>query len=302
VLKVAGSTPVLHAPAAPGEAILEVAQAGARTVVVRAAAMSPLRLLLPRNHGHAVWAYQASLGGGLVDGDHVTLRVRVGAGATALVTTQASTKVYRSPRGCRQRVEAEVADGGLLILAPDPTVCFAGARLAQETTVRLGEGASLVLIDAITCGRAASGERWAFASYRSAVSVRRGDALLLRDAIELDAAHGDIAARMGRFEALATVIAAGPVGGPAGRGLAHALAGTGGGPRALCRSVFPWTGGDLFETSRERDWIAAPSRFATDGMLVRAAATSAERLHRGVRALMSGLPSLLGDDPFARKW
>src|SRR5690349_4466504 len=119
----------LRAPAAPGEAILEVARGEARSVVLRAAARSPLRLLLPRNHGDAIWAYQSSLGGGLVDGDDVTLRVRVGAGAAALVATQASTKVYRSPRGCRQRVDAEVGDGGLLVLLPDPVVCYAGARL-----------------------------------------------------------------------------------------------------------------------------------------------------------------------------
>ena len=51
------------------------------------------------NAGASAWAYAATYGGGLVGGDSVSMRVEVGAGASALVATQASTKVYRSDRG-----------------------------------------------------------------------------------------------------------------------------------------------------------------------------------------------------------
>jgi urease accessory protein len=256
-------------PIAPGEAILEVARGGARSVVTRAAARSPVRLLLPRNHGHAVWTFVSSLGGGLVDGDHAALRVKVGAGAAALLTTQASTKVYRGDS--RQRVEADVADGGLLVVVPDPVTCFAGASLEQATEVRLGAGASLILVDAVTCGRAARGERWQMARYRSSVTVHREGRLVLRDAVELDPAHGALAARIGRFDGLATVVAVG-----------DDLAAPG--------------------PASDRDWVVARSRLGDGVTLVRAAATSAERLHRGVRSLLEALPKLLGDDPFSRKW
>ncbi len=263
-------------PRAPGEAVLEVVRGpGGRSVVTRAVACSPVRLLVPRNHGVAVWAFVSSLGGGLVDGDDVALRVHVGDGAAALLTTQASTKVYRSPRGCRQRLEAEVGVGGLLVLLPDPVACFAGARLDQTIDVRLGEGASLLAVDAVTCGRAAAGERWELGRYRSALTVVRDGATILRDVIELDDAHGAIAPRLGRFDALATLVAIGP--------------------RAPLGTPGPVARGDA--------WVAARSPLTVDdGALVRAAATSVERLHHGVRALLGGLPALLGDDPFARKW
>jgi urease accessory protein len=259
----------------PGQGVLDIARVGGeRSAVLRAVARSPLRLLVPRNHGHAVWAFQSSLGGGLVDGDDVGLRVRVGAGAAALVTTQASTKVYRSPSGCRQRVHAEVDAGGLLVLLPDAVACFADSRLDQEVDVALLGDASVAIVDALTCGRAACGERWAFACVRSAIAISRDGRGVLRDAVELDPRHGPLAERMGRFDALATIVACGP--------RAPAL--------------------DVPAAARGADLVAAASPLADgSGTLVRVAATSAERLHAGVRTILAALPAALGDDPFARK-
>jgi urease accessory protein len=260
-------------PRAPGEGLLAIERVRTGSVVTRSSARSPLQLLLPRNHGDAVWAFLSNLGGGLVDGDAVALEVRVGAGASAMLATQASTKVYRSPRGCRQRIRADVGAGGLLVVLPDPVVCFAGARLDQEIDIDLGDDASLIVLDAFTCGRAARGERWAFDGYRSAITVRRGAQLLLRDVIELDPAAGALPARMGRFAALATIVAIGP--------------------RATIAAPA--------EPTRNADWIAALSPIA-GGSLLRAAATSTTHLHAGIRAALTELPALLGDDPFARKY
>ena len=55
-------------------------QSGAVTAVETAFAESPLRLLTPRNHGSAAWAYTSTLGGGLVDGDRLELDLSVGPG------------------------------------------------------------------------------------------------------------------------------------------------------------------------------------------------------------------------------
>lgn len=255
-----------------GHGVLAVARGARGSVVTRAVARSPLQLLVPRNHGHAVWAFLSSHGGGLVDGDEVAFRVEVDAGAAAMLTTQASTKVYRSPRGCRQSVTASVGDGGLLLVLPDPVVCFAGARLEQSIAIDLGEGASVVLVDATTAGRVAHGERWAFARYRSVLSVGRGERELVRDAIELDPRHGALPARLGRFDAIATVIAVGP----------------------QAASLL----GDVIRN----DCFVGVSSPIPEGVLVRAAATSTEELQRGLRILLGGIASLLGDDPFARKW
>src|SRR5882672_9695322 len=110
---------------------LSFERVGAQTVLRDAYAESPLRLLTPRNHGEAAWVYTSTLGGGFVDGDRVRLRISVGRAARAFVSTQGATRIYRSPQGCESETVAEVAAGGALVLAPDPTACFAGRASAS---------------------------------------------------------------------------------------------------------------------------------------------------------------------------
>ena len=161
-------------PALPvGHGVLEVARNGGRSLVVGRHAASPLRLLCPRNAGTAAWTYTSSFGGGLVDGDDVRLDVPVGAGAQALVATQASTKAYPADGGARQTIIAHVADDGLLVLLSDPLVPFAGARVESLVDVSLAAGASLVAVEALAAGRVARGERWQAARCQTRVRVRR---------------------------------------------------------------------------------------------------------------------------------
>src|SRR3954465_8153916 len=111
--------------ASAGSGGVAIVRSGARSVITRAYATSPLRLLTPANHGRAAWIYTSSLGGGLVDGDRLSLTIDVGPRASAFVTTQASTKVYRSPSGTSADVRARVHEHGVLVVAPDPVVLFA---------------------------------------------------------------------------------------------------------------------------------------------------------------------------------
>src|SRR2546426_8047122 len=108
------------------EGRLSFERAGTATVLRSAYAESPLRLLTPRNHGRAAWAYISTLGGGFVDGDRVRLRICVGEGARGFVSTQGPTRIYRSPRGCESETLAEVAAGAAPMLPPDPTARLAG--------------------------------------------------------------------------------------------------------------------------------------------------------------------------------
>ncbi len=180
-----------------------VVQAGAsRSEVRRLRNGGNLRVMTPRHAGDAAWIVTSSLGGGLVDGDQVALDVEIEAGATAVVTTQASTKAYKGDT--RQRVVVRVGEGATALVVPDPVVPYRGARLVQETRIELAAGASLVLIDVLTCGRVAYGERWA-AAIDSTLSITR-DTLLLHDRVVLDGA-----AAMGSYEALGTVILLGPL-------------------------------------------------------------------------------------------
>jgi urease accessory protein len=252
-------------------------------VVTRAYATSPLRLLTPRNHGRAAWIYTSSYGGGLLGGDSLHLTVRVGPDARAFVSTQASTKVYRSDVCTNVELQAHVAAGGHLILWPDPVVCYAGSAFVQRQHVDLEAGAGLVLVDAMTSGRRGSGERWHFTRYTSRLSVLYDGRLVLLDAIDLSAEDGDLTARMGRFDVLCTAVVAGdPVRTDAGRIVA-----------AVAERPI----------DRRADTLVAASEIGGGvGCVLRVAGRSTEQVGRTVREHLRFVTCLLGDDPWARKW
>ena len=245
--------------------------------VVRCAATAPLRVLTPENHGRAAWLFLSSFGGGLVGGDALRVRLGVGAGAAAYLSTQASTKVY--PGESSQSLDVDVGEGGLVCLLPDPVVCFAGARFRQSQTVRLARGASLVWLDALGAGRVEHGERWAFERYESHTRVEREGRPFLEDAVCLDRAHGDLGERMRRFSAMATLAAVGP------------------GTEAL-RALWGETGA----LARGAAAVVAPSPLGEDAAVVRVAAVSMRELLGTLARLLAPVAGLLGDDPLARKW
>jgi urease accessory protein len=275
------SAPLVQARPGRGEiAIARVARG--RSVVTRAYATSPVRLLTPTNHGHAAWVYASSYGGGLVDGDQVAMDIDIGAGATGYVSTQASTKVYRSFRGTEATLEARVGDAGLLVLAPDPVVCYAGSRYRQVQRVHVHAHGGLVLVDWVTSGRRMAGERWRFDEYSAQTEVRVGDALALYDTLALHASHGDLAARMGRFDVLALVVLAGT-----------AVASI---TSDVLRAV------QARPLRRRADLLVSAAPLRAPGCAVRLAGRSVEDVGSAVSELLAAIPERLGDDPWSRKW
>ncbi len=251
-------------------------------MLTRAIAASPLRILHPKNAGRAAWVYAATYGGGLLGGDAISLELSVGDGAEAMLSTQASTKVYRSTRGASQHLRAHAGDGSLLALLPDPVTPFADARYTQQQHIELAAGASLVAVDWMTAGRVRSGERWRFASYASRTWIRREGRVLLHDGTLLDPDDGDLAARMSRFNCLAWAV----VIGPSVRAVATRLAG-------LLDGV---------AVPRRADLLLSAAPLDDDGVLLRVAGTSAQQVGAALKQHLSFLPSLLGDDPWATRW
>jgi urease accessory protein len=262
------------------DARLSFRRVGGKTVIESALAAGPLRILTPRNHGSAAWAYTSTLGGGLVDGDHIFLGVRVGPGASALLASQGHNRVYRSRAGSGAATVAEVEKGALLALLPDPTVCFASARYEQKTAVRLESGAAAVIVDVLAAGRGARGERWAFQRYFSDLSLSIGDRMVLRERTLLDPGHGDLGERFGRFDVLGTIIVAG-----------EAL-------RAARAALFRQLGSAPLEP---RSRIVEQANDLGEALHMKFAAVSIEDALHTVRTRLDFLPELLGDDPWARR-
>lgn len=249
----------------------------ARATTVRSS--GPLRLLVPDAPGGAVWAYQASLGGGFVGTDALRLDVEVHPGAALFLSSQASSKVFRGT-DCRFELDAQVGDDAVLVSWPEPLVCFAGASLAQRQTVALAERASVLWVDSCAAGRVAQGERWAFERLSLAFGLTRAGERLLDDAVELSAEHGPLGARLGVTHAFATVVIAGP----RFDALASAL------DASLRRA--PVAPGETLTVASRKPW----------GLVLRVTAPSTQALEQALQAaLRAPATGTLGADPWAHR-
>jgi urease accessory protein len=235
----------------------------------------------------AAWVFTSTFGGGLLPGDRLHVDLAAGPGTTAYVSSQSSTKVFRSPGGeaATQTLDATLQDDAVLVLAPDPVVPFAHARFVQTQRFHLAPTAGLVLLDWVTSGRHGRGERWAFSSYRSRNEVSVGGRRVLADALALD--DEPAAPLAGRFgmdtcNCLATLVLAGARVAPYARSLLAEVA------AAPVRR-------------NERTPVAA-SPLAHGGVILRLAAPTAEDAARVLFRHLAFLSELLGEHPWTRKW
>jgi urease accessory protein len=271
----------------PGTGELELSLVGGKTVVTRARANSPLKLLTPKSHSSSAWVFSSTYGGGLVTGDHIHLDVSLGNGTTCLLGTQASTKIYRSPAEvpCRQTLNVSAGAGSICIAAPHPVTCFRQARFLQRQRFDLAPDSSLVLIDWLTSGRHLNGERWTFDQYDSRTDVFVGGHHIFRDALRLVAQDGPIDAyhRTGGFNCLAYAVVL-------GERLREY------GDRVL----------RFVEQSPLSRGVNCPLLFTASpiegGVVLRAAGANAEIVAGWFRERLEFVPHLLGEDPWARLW
>ncbi|KAJ6604527.1 UreD urease accessory protein-domain-containing protein, partial [Mycena vulgaris] len=212
-----------------GRGRITLALHGSEAVFSELSSTYPLKLLSPRMHGAGMAvAYIITYGGGLVSGDNVFLSVDVGLGASLVLLSQGSTKVFKFRPGQRaastgpvqvttQRMDFTVAPGAALLLLPDPVTCFRSASYNQMQTFHLARDASLVVLDWVTSGRKSRGEEWVFSRYYSVNEILIDGKRVAKDVMLLeneDAAPGlparTLANKLDPYACYATLILCGP--------------------------------------------------------------------------------------------
>jgi urease accessory protein len=286
------ATPVAHAgpahratPPSDGSGSVELALLNGRTQVIRLASQSPLRLLSPRHHVKAAWIVAGSYGGGLLARDRLGIDLQCRAGTTTILSTQASTKVYRAssgPGASGQRLTATLAALATLISWPDPVTCFAGARYEQAQSFHLEPSSSLLAVDWLTSGRMARGERWEFNYYSSRTTVHVNGELKIHETLTLDPRDGslDAPARAGGMNCLGVAWVIGPQFDAAAQALLQRLARSPIDPR--------------------RDVLFAISSL-TGGAVIRFAGRSTEAVTRWLRQQLKEAVDVAGFDPWSRR-
>jgi urease accessory protein len=137
-----------------------------RTVLAASRQEPPLKVVraFPLQDG-ATLAHLHNVSGGLLGGDHLALRVSIGAGARVQLTTTGATRIYRPRQSAPRATQSNaftVNEGALLEYVPDAIIPFTGARFTQATTIHLAQGAGLLWWEILVPGREACGEAFAY--------------------------------------------------------------------------------------------------------------------------------------------
>jgi urease accessory protein len=115
-----------------------------------------------------------NVSGGLLGGDHLSLRVNLAAQTRVQLTTTSATRIYRHrpayPSTVQQN-EISIGEGATLEYLPDTIIPFADARFLQRTSISLTAGAGLFWWEIIAPGREASGELFRYDQFESRTAI-----------------------------------------------------------------------------------------------------------------------------------
>jgi urease accessory protein len=168
---------------------LAIERRGERSVLSRRVHHGPLlvqKSLYPEGDAvcHAVLLHPP---GGVAGGDRLDIRIEIGVGARALMTTPGATRWYK--RGVsgtsRQRFSARVAADAALEWLPQENIVFDSADAVIETRLELEGNARAIGWEIVCLGRAASGERARRCRLLQRTEVWRDEKLVFRECGEI---------------------------------------------------------------------------------------------------------------------
>lgn len=149
-----------------------------RTELVHHYQKSPLQIMKPLYYNELrpdmPYTYLMTTGGGILHNDRQRMDLTFGPGTSAMVTTQAHTKVYRMASGyATSLVNIDVAEGAYVEYLPDPLIPYVDSRFYQRVAARVHPDATLIVGETVYAGRLTRGERNAYAAYAGDLDVRR---------------------------------------------------------------------------------------------------------------------------------
>jgi urease accessory protein len=158
-----------------GELVLDYIWQNSKTILTHSTSRSPWHFFPPMalDETGAAYTLLVNPSGGLVAGDHLSLRASLGPRSHVIFSTPSANRVYRSlAEPSRQEIQLTVGAGAILEWVPELTIPFLGSRFSQTVHVALESGGTLIFWDALAAGRIASGERWKFTSFDNEIRVK----------------------------------------------------------------------------------------------------------------------------------
>jgi urease accessory protein len=181
-----------------------------RTILESSHQEPPLRVVRAfENSDGAALAHLHNVSGGLLGGDQLAMKVRVGPAAQVQLTSTGATRLYR-PRTdspvTTQANEISVGEGALLEYVPDPIIPFAASRFSQRTRIQLADGAGLFWWEILAPGREARDEIFAYDLLEMKMDIAARSRAIAAESIRLEPRIRPLAslARLGPFRTWAT--------------------------------------------------------------------------------------------------
>ncbi|MFD2214125.1 urease accessory protein UreD [Metabacillus endolithicus] len=112
------------------------------------------------------------VGGGYVDGDSYRTEVVVDEGAKLALTSQASTKIYKSPRfGVTQKMDYFLKNNSELYVKQDSLIPYKDAKFSQQTNVYMESTSTFYYTDVVTPGWSEDGKLFQYEKVASKMKI-----------------------------------------------------------------------------------------------------------------------------------
>lgn len=173
-----------------GRVRIHAERIGSRTAIVESFRSVPFHIGFPSDRegtGRAGIILQ-NVGPGTLPGDRLLIDLAAGPDAALEVRGQGANRIHPSPSGVPGEIEnrLRVAEGGLLIFLPGELIPYRTARLRQKTSIEVATGGHLAMVELLTRGREAMGERDVYGSLDLRVRARYDDRLMLIERSRLE--------------------------------------------------------------------------------------------------------------------
>jgi urease accessory protein len=157
-----------------------------KTHLSRKAYQAPIHISKPYWNGKALLLNVMSPTAGLLEGDHVELDVVVESGATIALSNPTALRIHKMGTGkAAWNQKFSVAKNAFLETNPEWLIPQAHSRFEQRSQIDLEKDAQLFFIETLAPGRVASGETFAFSSFRNRLELRYDGSLSALEKFEI---------------------------------------------------------------------------------------------------------------------
>ncbi|PLP57641.1 urease accessory protein [Mesorhizobium loti] len=144
---------------AQGHGSIQIEQRHGRSRIARLFQDGCAKIRMPRVMRDPFEAILINTAGGLTGGDRLNWTVQACEGTSAVITTQACERIYKSPeRAAVVETQLTAEKGTYLAWLPQETILFDRSALSRRLDVDMDRSATVLLAEAVVFGRQAMGE------------------------------------------------------------------------------------------------------------------------------------------------